>query len=136
MATQTLSLLSTVMDVIVSRPEANTPTLYPAGTLILLGSGLTGTRLAHFPAGPAGSAVAVSWPNADPDTDPTANASIAAYVGILIFLSSTVELLPLKFHFNLPYCSQTNHIGSFVLPSDRGQCDDATGSVRDQNVRI
>src|SRR4029079_940008 len=84
MATHTLSFLSTAIDVIVSRPEANTPTLYPGGTLILLGSGLTGVRVDHFPAGPPGSATARSCANTDVDRDPTANATIAAYIGILI----------------------------------------------------
>src|SRR3954447_10522833 len=84
MATQTLSFLSTAIDVIVSRPEANTPTLYPGGTLILLGSGLTGVRVDHFPAGPPGSATARSCAKADPDKPPAANASIAAYFRIFI----------------------------------------------------
>src|SRR6476646_6883089 len=84
MATQTLSFLSTVSDVIVSRPEANTPTLYPGGTLILLGSGLTGVRVDHLPAGPPGSATARSCANADHATNPTANANTAACIGILI----------------------------------------------------
>src|SRR5713226_7947943 len=110
MATQTLSLLSTVIDVTVSRPEANTPTLYPGGTTILLGSGLTAVRVDHFPAGPPGSAFARSWAKADPDTDPTANASIAAYLSIFISLSSSVEI-----PFHLQYYSQTNHLKSFAV---------------------
>src|SRR6185295_10990536 len=84
MATQTLSFLSTVMDVTVSRPDANTPTLYPGGTTILLGSGFTGVRVDHFPAGPPGSAFARSCAKADPDKPPAANASIAAYFRIFI----------------------------------------------------
>jgi len=78
MATQTLSLLSTVIEVTVSRPEANTPTLYPAGTLILLGSGLTGVRVDQLPAEPPGSAFAGFCASVDPGKDPTAKPSIAA----------------------------------------------------------
>src|SRR5579859_527643 len=91
MATQTLSCLSTVMDVTVSRPDANTETLYPAGTTILLGSGVTGVRVDHFPAGPPGSAFARSCAKADPDANPAVNASIAAYLRIFIFFSSWLE---------------------------------------------
>src|SRR6185295_19886550 len=83
MATQTLSFLSTVMDVTVSRPDANTPTLYPGGTTILLGSGVTGVRVDHFPAGPPGSAFARSCAKAEPERAPTASA-ITAYFRIFI----------------------------------------------------
>src|SRR5882762_1119257 len=131
MATQTLSFLSTVIDVTVSRPEANTPTLYPAGTLILLGSGLTGVRVDHLPAGPPGSAFARSWAKADPDTDPTANASIAAYPNIFISFSSSVEI-----PFRLPCYPHSTLFRSFPMPHRPGQRDDATGSGPTQKVRI
>src|SRR5258706_881516 len=115
MATQTLSLLSTVIEVIVSRPAANTPTLYPAATLILLGSGVTGVRVDHLPAGPPGSAFARSCAKADPDAAPTANASIAAYLSIFISFSSSVEI-------PLPTCrtTHTNHFRAFAIPLPAG----------------
>src|SRR5258708_34321894 len=107
--TKTLLFLSTVVDLTESRPAANTETLYPAGTTILLGSGVTGVRVDHFPAGPPGSAFARSCANADPDANPAVNASIAAYLRIFIFFSSWLEFhctcllsIPLQLRYDLP----------------------------------
>ena len=145
MATQTLLRLSTVMDVIVSRPAANTLTLYPASTLILLGSGVTGVRLAHVPAGPPGSATALVCAKAGTARVPSANAPINANTNFFIFVSSTDDLLSSNYCFYLSFLlivfpptvlqltvidSNQLYNRSIAILRENGRCADSKGSVK------